>query len=353
VAALEAEPRREALALYDAILAERPDCFWADYRAAAVAARLGEYTTAAHNLAHCVARRPRNAALRAQYAGCLGLAGRLEPALAECDQAEALDPELAETYRNRALIRARLGGDRAGIERDIEQFARLTRSRGRFPALLLRFDVMLSDATRRYTPREQTDLMVEILDRDPERHEVRTRLAYELFIEGRIDEALAQLEKVHAMQPGYLPARLSRAEILRTIGRVEEAGSISSEILADERFQEFFSRNPGAIRAYHMAALGRAHAKRWEDGLALARTGVARSARIKSEELRGESYYALAVVLAGASRADPSLESQAVSNLREAIRLNPACRAWFEKERRVGDPARIERLISDAVGSGS
>ncbi len=67
----------------------------------------------------------------------------------------------------------------------------------------------------------------------------------------------------------------------------------------------------------------------------------ARSARIKPEELRGESYYTLAVILADASRADPSLESQAVSDLREAIRLNPACREWFEKERRVGDPARI------------
>jgi tetratricopeptide (TPR) repeat protein len=353
VAALAAEPRREALAIYDAVLAERPDCFWADYRAAAVAARLGEYATAADHLGRCVARRPRNAALRDQYAGCLCLAGRLEPALAECNQAEALDPELAEAYWNRALIGARLGKDKAGIERDIEQVVRLTRSRGRLPALLLRFDVMLSDAAGRYTPRERTELMVEILERDPERHEVRTRLAYEQFTAGRVDEALAQLETVHGMQPGYLPARLSKAEILRRIGRVDAAGRIAGEILADERFPELLSLNPGAIRAYHMAALGRAYAGAWEEALAVVRTGVARSARIKPEELRGESYYALAVVLAGASRADPAREAEAVSSLREALRLKPACRAWFEVERCVGDRARIARLISDATGPGS
>jgi serine/threonine protein kinase/tetratricopeptide (TPR) repeat protein len=353
LAALAAEPRRDALALYEAVLAERPDCFWADYRAAAVAARLGEYATAAKHLGRCVARRPRNAALRAQLGGCLCLAGRLGPALPECNQAEALAPELAETYWNRALIRARLGSDKADIEHDIEQFARLTRSRGRLPTLLLRFDVMLSDATRRYSPRERTDLMVEILDRDPERHEVRMQLAYERFNGGRVDEALAQLEKVRAMQPGYLPARLSQAEFLRTISRVEEACRIAEEILADDHFPEFLSRNPGAIRAYHMAALGRAHSGAWEAALALAQTGVARSARIEPKELRGESYYALAVVLADTSQSDPSRETEAVSSLREALRLNPACRARFEKERRVGDPARIKRLISDAVGSDS
>jgi serine/threonine protein kinase/tetratricopeptide (TPR) repeat protein len=353
VAALAAEPGRGALALYDAVLTERSDCFWADYRAAAVAARLGEYATAADHLGRCVASRPRNAALRAQLAGCLGLAGRLEPALAECNQAEALDPELDEAYRTRALIRVRLGRDKSGIDRDIDQFARLTRSRGRLPTLLLRFDVMLSDAPRRYTPRERTDLMVEILERDPERHDVRTRLAYERFTAGRVDEALAQLEKVLAIQPVYLPARVSKAEILRRIGRVEESGRIAGEILADDHFPEYLSRNPGAIRAYHMAALGRAHAGAWEDALALARAGVARSARIEPEELRGESHYALAVVLAGASRADPPREAEAVSSLREALRLNPACRAWFEAERCVGDRARIARLISAATGPGS
>jgi tetratricopeptide (TPR) repeat protein len=282
----------------------------------------------------------------------LCLAGRLEPALAECDQAEALDPELAETYWYRALIRARLGGDKADIERDIEQFARLTRSRGRLPTLLLRFDVMLSGAARRYAPEERTALMEEILLRDPERHEVRTQLAHERFDGGLVDEALAQLEKAHDIQPNYLPARLSKAEILRRIGRVEEAGRIAGEILADERFPELLSRKPEAIRTYHMAALGRAYAGAWQEALALARTGVARSARIKPEELRGESYYALAVVLAGASRADPPREAEAVSCLREALRLNPDCRAWFEVERCVGDRARIARLISDATGPG-
>ncbi len=347
--ALQAEPTREALAIYRSILAERPDSFWADYRASAVAARLGQYTTAADHLSRCVNRRPRNATLRAQYAGCLCLAGRLERALAECDQAEALDPELAEIYRNRAFIRARLGSDQLDIGRDLERFASLTTSRGWLAALLLRFDVMLSAAPGRYTAQERRGLMIEILDRDPDRHEVRTRLAYELFTAGSIKEALAELEKVHDMQPGYLPARLSHAEILRTTGKVEEAGRISGEILADENFREFFGRNPGAIRAYHMAALARTRAKKCESALDLARAGVAQAALFKSEELRGESYYVLAVVLADASWANPSRESEAVSSLREAIRLNPPCREWFKKEPRVGDSGRIERLISAAI----
>jgi hypothetical protein len=105
--------------------------------------------------------------------------------------------------------------------------------------------------------------MIKILDRDPERHEVRTRLAYEWFTGGQVKEALAQLEQVGAMQPGYLPAHLSQAEILRQTSRGEEAGRIAGKILADEHFPEYFSRNPGAIRAYHMAALGRAYAGVW------------------------------------------------------------------------------------------
>ena len=70
---VEAEPLRaeDALVHYQNVLKERPESFWGHYRAAAVAYRLGDPAAAADHLEHCVDRRPENAVLRGQLAGCL------------------------------------------------------------------------------------------------------------------------------------------------------------------------------------------------------------------------------------------------------------------------------------------
>ena len=71
---VEAEPSTRQRTLWSIIrtcLQERPESFWGHYRAAAMAYRLRDPAAAADHLEHCIRRRPENAALRGQLAGCL------------------------------------------------------------------------------------------------------------------------------------------------------------------------------------------------------------------------------------------------------------------------------------------
>ena len=94
----EKDRPREALAHYQFVLAVRPQAFWAHHRASHVNYRLGNYSAAANHLRHCINLRPNNPALYVQWAGCLYLTGQNEEAFEAHDQAELLDPNLAETH---------------------------------------------------------------------------------------------------------------------------------------------------------------------------------------------------------------------------------------------------------------
>ncbi len=118
---VEAELRNdldEALDRYKTVLALRPDSFWANYRAAvvacgwqrsAVACGWQDYEEAAKHLKSCVNQRPDNPSLRLVYAGCLYMAHRDQESIEQCDKAQSLDPDHAETYITRSFLRIRLG----------------------------------------------------------------------------------------------------------------------------------------------------------------------------------------------------------------------------------------------------
>src|SRR5207249_4939809 len=95
-------------------------------RAAVVAYRLGRSAEAAAHLEQCLERRPKNPVLRGQLAGCLMRLGYYDEALTHCDQALQDAPELAEFYRTRAFIRAKLRQTR-GLDQDIRHFELLSR----------------------------------------------------------------------------------------------------------------------------------------------------------------------------------------------------------------------------------
>ena len=123
---LEAESRNasEALVDYQRVLALRPESYWANYRAASVLFRLGQYKQAAEALDRSLLRRPEVAALHAQKAACLFLVGDDVGSLQESDLAIELDPDEPHAYRNRAFTRARMRQTR-GLETDLKRYSSL------------------------------------------------------------------------------------------------------------------------------------------------------------------------------------------------------------------------------------
>ena len=126
-AELEGDPDpKGALQYYDRVLARSPDSFWGHYRAAAVCFRLRGWSEAAGHLDCCLKRRSKNAALRGQFASCLGQLGLLDDALHECSRALDSAPDYAEFYRSRAFIRVKRR-ETEGLEDDLRRFELLSR----------------------------------------------------------------------------------------------------------------------------------------------------------------------------------------------------------------------------------
>ena len=151
LAGVAAEPlhAREALGHYLDALRGRPDLFWAHYRAAVVACRLDEYPARGRAPPPTAsAASPENPALHVHARlGPLSRSSATRPddrgstrwprPSRECDRALELDPDFAEAYQIRAMIRQASGQDE-GVRADVDRFALLTRFRGPARALTLR-----------------------------------------------------------------------------------------------------------------------------------------------------------------------------------------------------------------------
>ncbi|MEO6807674.1 MAG: hypothetical protein ABI353_00990, partial [Isosphaeraceae bacterium] len=199
--------RREALRHYQRVLAHRPDAFWAHYRAASAAWRIGEFREAAYQLDWCIQRHRDNPLLHVQRAACLNQLGRLDEALRECDDGLRLAPDLAEGYRTRAFIRDGLGQS-DGLLADRERFELLMRPRGRAAAWVLRLDALIPGALDHSTAsHDRAELPRRALEADPEDTDVRTLLAWRLEQNGRRADALVELDRVLEVDPRHLRAR--------------------------------------------------------------------------------------------------------------------------------------------------
>lgn len=295
------EPRRE-LAHFQAVLRERPDSFWAHYRAATVVYRLHDYQSATDHLQYCLGQYPKNPALWVQFAGCLYQLGRFADALAACDNAAALDPSEPETYLSRSFVRQRMGQPEARL-RDIREYERLARIHGdrrlgmrRLWSFPLRFD----------SPNDahlwDDDLPSRILAIDPDDIEARTALASQLMSRGRIDRALAECDRILELCPDSLWARYARGSMRRAQHDIAGAREDFALFLENKRLEEFLREYPPAISAFHtMAAflvadytklLWRADGAPLARAVDLARLGLRFADQLGAEQ--AESHYALA-----------------------------------------------------------
>jgi tetratricopeptide (TPR) repeat protein len=334
---VEAEPLRaeDALAHYRNVLQQRPDLFWGHYRAAAMACRLRDREAAARHLGHCIARRPENARLRTQLAGCLIGALQYDAALDQCTQALLRNPDEADTYLNRAYIWGHLGQSEEK-QTDLKRYELLTRGLGKLPSWRLRLDLLLSagfaplpvvapggaPAHTRPSPgapglsqgERAWELAGRILDADPEDGDARTAMAFALQTEGQTEKALAEYDQVLVINPDHLLARYNRGKLLYK-GHRGEAEADFAYLLAHPRFTELVRESAVVLEAF-----GADSAELLEKGMAdqavcVAERGLVYARRLGDPALQGKLHYALARAYAMSARAAPEQLQKAAAHL--------------------------------------
>jgi serine/threonine protein kinase len=348
---VEAEPLRAADALvhYQNVLKERPESFWGHYRAAAISYRLGDSSAAADHLAHCVERRPENAVLRGQLAGCLYDMHRFDAALEQCNMALMLNPDQAESYRTRAFIRNRLGQGE-GLRSDIQRYELLTRRLGKIPAWRLRLDWMLFERPGGAGALDRnlagSDLPRRLVIADPEDVDLRTTLALQLQQSGRPEAALVEYDKILEINPDHLRARYSRGRLLYDLRR-DEADNDFSYLLDHPRFEELLRESDLALHAFYYESWALLQKGEVDRALQTALRGLENAHRFKNREIQNELHYALARVYAVAAKSDPRLLQQAADHLGVASLHQPkyleqrfAVDPVFERQR-----TEIQRLV--------
>ncbi|AGA27513.1 serine/threonine protein kinase [Singulisphaera acidiphila DSM 18658] len=327
---IEAEPRhaRAALAHYQAVLKARPRSFWGHYRAATVAFRLGDQTTAAEHLRQCISQRPRNVALRAQLAGCLFMMGRYDTALEACTKALEIDPDHAVSTRNQTFVRRQLGQEDR-VDSDVRRFELLTRSQSEVLSLKTRLESMHTSDLDWSTP---TPNQVEPILINAEANDLDTRVlrATQLRHLKRFDEALLELDQILSLEPEHLEARLYRAMLLRKLNR-HEAISDFAYLVDHPRLDELIPQYKDAINIYHQRTSDLLRANQPKTAIKVALDGLAQANRFQS--MVGESHYALARAYASAAKSDPSLIPQVAKQLKAAYKINPKILATsFEED---------------------
>jgi serine/threonine protein kinase/Flp pilus assembly protein TadD len=334
---VEVEPLRaeDALVHYRSVLKERPESFWGHYRAAAVAYRLGDPAAAADHLAHCVDRRPENAVLRGQLAGCLYDMHRFDAALEQCNRALVLNPDQAEWYRTRAFIRNRLGQGE-GLRSDIQRYELLTRRLGKIPAWRLRLDWMLFERPDGVGAFDRdlagSDLPQRLLTADPEDVDLRTAFALQLQASGRSEAALAEYDKILEINPEHLRTRYSRGMLLYNLFR-DEADDDFSYLLEHPRFEELVRESNETLHAFFYESWALLQKGEADRALQVALRGLADAHRVKNIRIEAELHYALARVYAVAAKSDPKQVQPAAHHLSIASDHHSKYRRqWFEDD---------------------
>jgi tetratricopeptide (TPR) repeat protein len=359
LAGVAAEPlhAREALGHYRDALRDRPDLFWAHYRAAVVACRIDEYPIAADELRACVARYPENPALHLQLASSLyngqstsqnPESDSIEAALSECDRALTLDPDYEVAYRIRAQIR-KASGRVDGVRADIDRLVLQTSLQGLAPGLRLRVGLRFLPGPN-YAPRPDLEALAKrAVDNDPRDHDTRAVLAAAIAMQGRTAEAISEYDRVLEADPEHLRARFQRAVRLKRLDP-ERAIAEFATLIQHPRFEELFREDPKALRAFHYLATDLMERGKVTEGMEIADRALAqidRSRSLRDETIRarhnagnridlfprGETYYLLARLHAVAAQNDRGELDRAVACLARAFAISEAFRDdWFAND---------------------
>jgi tetratricopeptide (TPR) repeat protein len=347
----------EALRHYDRELMIRPGSFWGHYRAAAARIGVGHPGEAAHHLRQCLDRRPRNATIQMQLAGCLFALEQYPQALEVCDRVLESAPSYAEAHRTRAYVRT-ASRQTAGLGDDLQRFEMLCgvlpRSfwEGAESADPVDNAGTITSAFRFLRAPDVRPALARRLGRDEvagvdsEEVEARASLAVMLSNAEIFPLAGSEAEKILVIRPDHIPARLLRVE----------------EAIAARRFDAARS-DLGAVLG-HLELEGRVRDRR----VALERlfrvtnhylkAGKADDARMVAERARdvatglGDhiawSHYDLARVYAVLGASDPDLIDEAAEQLFQAFVADPDFLQYYRGENPWFDPVRTR--IDAALG---
>jgi tetratricopeptide (TPR) repeat protein len=279
-----------------------------------VAYRLNQPGAAAEHLEYCIARRPANAMLRVQLAGCYYDALRFDAALEQCKQALLLNPDQAAAYRTRAYVRFKLGQEESR-QADIKRFELLTRNLGKLPAWRLRLEGLFIGWPERaaIANRDPTDrdLLERILSADPDDVDLRTDRALQLKIAGRKEEALAECDWVLEINPAHLRARYLRGLLLYQRGNGESEADFTY-VVDHPRFGEFLSENTRPLFAFYADSIELLRKGEADRALEMARRGLSYAQRFNDTQMQGRMHYALACAYAaGAMTASEQIQQSA------------------------------------------
>jgi tetratricopeptide (TPR) repeat protein len=211
---------------------------------------------------------------------------------------------------------------------------------------------------------DRHDLPRRVLVADPGDIAARSLLAARLQTAGYFDAALEEFDDVLEMNPDYLPARYSRAVLLRELQRDEAEREFSS--LVEHPYLEALLREaPLTIRIFHHNSSDHLLHGRLQEAERVAKQGLANAVRLK--KLRAESHYALARVYAVGAINRPDWFPPAVDHLQAAYQEFPkATRIWLDRDplldtqradlvaalphyRRGGAKPRVETLYATPV----
>ncbi len=365
----------QALQHYDRVLARSPDSFWGHYRAAVVCFQLQRWSEAARHLDCCLKRRSENAALRGQFASCLGQLGLLDDALHECSRALDSAPDHAEFYRSRAFIRVKRG-QTEGLEDDLRRFELLSRflTRGFFrdppgqgagnplPATVPASQRALDLEFNPVFTAQAGDPLVEPEEIQPDELDARSHLALTIITKAGTnrlrDEAVetdlttpgahantpdalqiaaAELDKILTLDPQHITARMARMLMSLEQGRFQEATNDLDLVLNRPVLIGYLRKDPDRFKFLCRMAKRFVLHGLIDDALRIADMAVSCSIELKQSQ--GLTHYYKAMVLSVAARSDWTRVTLAAENLQLAFPANDKFKVWYQHDK-LFDPVR-------------
>ena len=286
--------------------------------------------------------------LHAQFATCLWELKELDLAFEECNRALESAPDQAEFYRTRAFIRANRR-QTEGLAEDLGRFELL----GRFlPREFFRSDspqgpadrpaeppshrafALVSDQGGRRSLSEPLDGAREVGD---EELDARAKLAMNIREAGAPALAAEEVDKILALDPGHLRARIMRAVQALDEGRFKDAGTDFCLVLDHPDLIDCLRAYPASLPILDDAAERLARRGRVAEALQIVDRMI--SCSLQLNQPRGRAHYAKAVVLAMAARSDPEQIPFAAEQLQYALRANPRYMEWYRRDT-LFDPVR-------------
>jgi tetratricopeptide (TPR) repeat protein len=386
---LEFEPQQARRALSQFVLAgaRAGGSFWADYRAAAAAYRVALYREASMRLDRCLARYPRNAALLVQQAACQYRLGRLDEAERACERALAIDPMLAEAYRTRAFVRARLA-QRGATATDRERFAAVVGRTGRLASHELEWLTAILEDPNGPWPGNDQDQVARFRSDTVDDAELYVLQGIRLEQSGRLAAAFQAYEAAVSANPEHLYAQaalaLARFQWALMLGRALQPAvgplrqsvprtnpqplEMRSEILEPfvrivehPRFEELVAQRPEALSLITFSWLECLARGRLDAAVEHLTRGLELVRRHENWDLRNDQLahlqqsrawmlYGLAHLEARREVRHPTPDGidRIARWLQEAQAVLPnRVRRWFEKDR-VFDPIRSRITAAEA-----